>query len=90
MTPLGTILPNPVTLAQADREADRQKRRDVEQGRALFAGAMETCEQMERRWYYAPGRWATVHHGRVRCFERRKDGDYAISPTDYQKGRATP
>ena len=79
MKDLGTILPNAKTLAACDRLADQKKWRDLTQGRRLFEGKRESFEQMEARWHYAKNRYATVHNGVVRYFERRTDGDYAIN-----------
>ena len=78
MNILGTILPDITTLAKCDKIADQQKWRDITQGRLLFEGKRESFEQMETRWHYAKGRYATVHHGVVRRFEQRIDGDYSI------------
>ena len=76
---LGTVLPTAASLALSDAWAASQFRLNSNVAAAKLANFAQCKVGGESRYYASATRYATVTGQRVRWFEVRHDGDYAVS-----------
>lgn len=78
MLALGTILPDAVSLAKADRHADKQQRRRSSLADTVLAAYDKIEVEGEDRYYDGPHRYAIAcRDGKIRWFRVAALGDYA-------------
>lgn len=79
MKKLGTILPTAASLAVSDALYEKNQRNNDAYGRKHLAHCERRVVGIEPRYYRTPTVYATIAgQQRVRWFETRADGDYAI------------
>ena len=76
---VGTIYASERQLAEMDAWADRLAAIDRDYARNALPGATPRKVGDEWRYYVGTNRYATCRNKRVRWFEVRADGDYAVS-----------
>jgi hypothetical protein len=79
MKKLGTILPTAASLAVSDALYEKNQRDNARYAEQHLSHCAVRVVGMETRYYRTPAVYATIAgQQRVRWFETRADGDYAI------------
>lgn len=76
--PVGTIYATPAQLAKADAFSDSQAAKNDRRAIAILSDCERRMVNGEIRYYETPTKYATARSGKVRWFEVRADGDYAL------------